>query len=208
MKLGIEHLAHLGGQVSHTFLFKLATSEVPWHVPSLSKSKHCPPRRNAFDGQEVQSVELGPVHDAQRELQIMQELPDGKAFERQVVDAEGIQMVWSVGCWTVPGAQVVQVVAEQALQPEPQDRQLPLLGSRKKPVSHVAHAVPLDALTHPVMQVQVPGEPQEPFKQLQLEGAVEGSGVERHAPVPDGPSSHLAQLLGHSGKSKTYISTR
>jgi hypothetical protein len=97
----------------------------------------------------------------------------------------------------VPAAQVVQAVAEQAVHPEPQDTQLPLLESRKKPVSHAAHAVPLGALVHPVVQVQVPAELQEPFKQLHLEGAVDGSGVERHAPVPDGPSSHLSQLLGH-----------
>jgi hypothetical protein len=186
--------------VSHTLLRLLTMSEVPWHVPVLSMSKHCPPRRNAFDGQEVQSVELGPVHDAQRELQTTQELPDWKVPVPQVVDPAGMQMVWSVGCWTVPGAQVVQAVAEHALQPEPQDIQLPLLESRKKPASHVAHAVPLEALAHPVMQVQVPDELQDPFKQLHLEGALKGSGVERHAPVPDGPSSHLSQLSGHSGK--------
>lgn len=101
----------------------------------------------------------------------------------------------------MPGAQVVQAVAEHTLQPESQDTQL-LFESRKKPLSHAAHAVPLEALVHPAIQLQVLDEPQEPFKQLHLEGASEGSGVERHAPVPDGPSSHLSQLLGHSGKSK------
>lgn len=104
----------------------------------------------------------------------------------------------------VPAAQVVQAVAVQPVQPEPQDTQLPL-ESRKKPVSHVAHNVPLGALVHPVTQVQALDEVQEPFKQLQLEGAVDGIGVERHAPVPDGPSSHLSQLLGHSVR--VYINT-
>jgi hypothetical protein len=97
----------------------------------------------------------------------------------------------------VPGVQVVQAVAVQALQAVPQDTQLPLLESRTKPPAHVAHAVPLEALAHPGRQVQVPDGLQEPFKQLHLEGALEGTGVERHAPVPDGPSSHLSQLLGH-----------
>ena len=106
-----------------------------------------------------------------------------------------------IGCGTVPGRQVVQAVVVQALQPEPQDTQLLLLGSRKKPASHVAHAVPLGALAHPTRQVQVPAL-QVPFKQLHLEGAFEGSGAERQAPVPDGPSSHLSQSLGHSGNSK------
>ena len=100
----------------------------------------------------------------------------------------------------MPCAQAVQASALQALQPIPQDAQLPLFESRKKPVSHVAQAVPLEALAHPARQVQVPDEPQVPFKQLHLEGALDGSGVDRHAPVPDGPSSHLSQLLGHSGK--------
>ena len=103
----------------------------------------------------------------------------------------------------VPGEQVVQAVAVQALQPEPQDTQLLLLESKKKPSAQAAHAVPLGALAHPVRQVQVPDELQEPFKQLHLEGALEGSGVERQAPVPDGPSSHLSQLLGHSGNNKS-----
>jgi len=108
----------------------------------------------------------------------------------------------------VPAAQVVQAVTEQEVQAGPQATQLPLLESRKKPVSHVAHAVPLGALAHPVTQVQEPDELQEPFKQLHLEGAVDGSGVERHAPVPDGPSSHLSQLLGHSGKREELASIR
>lgn len=112
-------------------------------------------------------------------------------------------MVGSVGCGMVPGAQVVQPVAVQVLQPEPQDTQLLLLESRKKPTSHAAHAVPLGALVHPVRQAQEVDELQVPFKQLHLEGAFEGSGVERQAPVPDAPSSHLSQLLGHSGNSKS-----
>ena len=103
----------------------------------------------------------------------------------------------------VPAAQVVQAVAVQVLQPEPHDTQLLVLESKKKPAAHVAHAVPLGALDHPARQVQVPVEEQEPFKQLHLEGAFEGSGVERQAPVPDGPSSHLSQLLGHSGNNKS-----
>ena len=118
-----------------------------------------------------------------------------------MLETAAMHTVASLGCGTVPGRQVVQAVAVQALQPEPQDTQLLLLGSRKKPASHVAHAVPLGALVHPARQVQVPPL-QEPFKQLHLEGAFEGSGVERQAPVPDGPSSHLSQLPGHSGNSK------
>jgi hypothetical protein len=114
-----------------------------------------------------------------------------------VVGGAASHLVGSAAIGTVPGEQVVQAVAVQALQPEPQDTQLLLLESKKKPTSHVAHAVPLGALVHPVRQVQVPDELQEPFKQLHLEGAFEGSGVERQAPVPDGPSSHLSQLLGH-----------
>lgn len=119
-----------------------------------------------------------------------------------MVETAGAHTVGLPVSGTVPGRQVVQAVAVQALQPEPQDTQLLLLGSRKKPVSHVAHAVPLGALIHPARQVQVPPL-QVPFKQLHLEGAFEGSGVERQAPVPDGPSSHLSQLPGHSGNSKS-----
>jgi hypothetical protein len=121
----------------------------------------------------------------------------------QVAESAAMHLAGLLGCGRVPGAQVVQAVAVQAVQPEPQDTQLLLLESRKKPASHVAHAVPLGALVHPVRQVQVPEELQEPFKQLHLEGASDGSGVERHAPVPDGPSSHLSQLLGHSGNGKS-----
>jgi hypothetical protein len=180
---------------------------VPWHIPLASKLKHCPPRKAAFVEQDVQSDGLGPVHVAQAALQSEQLLPDWKVPGRQVGDLTGMQAFRSVGSGAVPGAQVVHAVAEQALQPEPQDTQVPL-ELRKKPVSHVAHAVPLEALAHPGMQVQVPVELQVPFKQLHLDGAFEGSGVERHAPVPDGPSSHLSQLLGHSRKSKVYMSTR
>jgi len=114
-----------------------------------------------------------------------------------------MHLVGSPGCGRVPGAQVVQDVAVQELHPALQDTQLLLLESKKKPASHVAHAVPLAALAHPARQVQVPEELQTPFKQLHLEGAFEGSGVERQAPVPDGPSSHLSQLLGHSENSKS-----
>lgn len=121
----------------------------------------------------------------------------------QVVESAAMHLVGLPGCGRVPGAQVVQAVAVQALQPEPQDTQLLVVESKKKPASQVAHAVPLEALVHPVRQVQVPDELQVPFKQLHLEGAFEGSGVERHAPVPDGPSSHLSQLLGHSGNSES-----
>lgn len=176
----------------------LATSEVPWHVPVLSADKHCPPRRNVPVGHLVQSVGLGPLHSPQAELQEAQVVPDWNLPTAQVVSL--IHWVRLFLSWMVPFAQVVQAVAEQEVQAAPQDKQLPLLGSRKKPVSHVAHAVPLEALAHPVTQVQVPDEPQEPFEQLHLEGEVDGSGVERHAPVPDGPSSHLSQLLGHSEK--------
>jgi hypothetical protein len=190
-------LAHLRGQVSHTILPLLTMSEVPSHVPVLSKLKHCPARRNELEGQEVQSDAVGPAHDAQRELQTRQELPDWKLPVPQRDGPGRVQTVGSVRDWTVPGTQVVQAVGEQALQPEPHERQFPLLESRKKPVSHVAHAVPLEALTHPVIQVQVPDELQEPFRQLHLEGAFEGSGVTRQAPVPDSPSSHLSQSLGH-----------
>lgn len=197
-KLGIEHFAHLDGHVSHTPLPMLATSEVPWHVPVLSADKHCPPRRNVPVGHLVQSVGLGPLHSPQAELQEAQVVPDWNLPTAQVVSL--IHWVRLFLSWMVPFAQVVQAVAEQEVQAAPQDKQLPLLGSRKKPVSHVAHAVPLEALAHPVTQVQVPDEPQEPFEQLHLEGEVDGSGVERHAPVPDGPSSHLSQLLGHSEK--------
>lgn len=98
LKLGIEHLAHFGGQVSHTFLRLSTTSEVPWHSPVLSKTKHCPPRRAAFGGQEVQSDELGPVHDAQRELQTRQEVPDWKVPAPQVADPAGMHLVGMVGC--------------------------------------------------------------------------------------------------------------
>jgi hypothetical protein len=47
------------------------------------------------------------------------------------------------------------------------------------------------ALAHPARQVRASDESQVLFKQLHLEGAFGRSGIERHAPVPDFPSSHL-----------------
>jgi hypothetical protein len=83
-KLGIEHLAHLGGHVSHTLLLLLTTREVPWHVPVLSTDKHCPPRRNVPPGHLVQSVGLGPVQSPQRGLQEAQALLDWNLPKPQV----------------------------------------------------------------------------------------------------------------------------
>jgi hypothetical protein len=56
--------------------------------------------------------------------------------------------------------------------------------------------VPLSAVVHPVLQEHCPFDPQLPFRQLQLEGALLTTGT-KHLPVPEIPSSQDVQPAGH-----------
>jgi hypothetical protein len=73
--------------------------------------------------------------------------------------------------------------------------QLPV-ESKKKPVVHLAQAVPLSAVVHPARQVHFPFDPHRPFSQLQIEGGLM-TVVVKHRPLPEIPSSQDVQPLGH-----------
>jgi hypothetical protein len=73
--------------------------------------------------------------------------------------------------------------------------QLPV-ESKKKPVAHLAQAVPLSAVVQPARQLHCPFDPQLPFWQLQLEGGLMTVAVKQR-PLPEIPSSQDVQPLGH-----------
>lgn len=68
---------------------------------------------------------------------------------------------------------------------------------RKKPVAHLAHAVPLVPAVQPALQVHVPSALHTPFKQLHVDGAFVMIGS-KHRPLPVIPSSQDAQSAGHA----------
>jgi hypothetical protein len=69
----------------------------------------------------------------------------------------------------------------------------------KNPFAQLEHAVEFPGLVaQPLLQVQDPEEEQTPLRQLQEEGRLDAV-VERHFPVPAGPSSHVRQLGGQAG---------
>ena len=63
-------------------------------------------------------------------------------------------------------------------------------------MAHCAQAVPLVAVVQPERHVHCPFAPHSPFSQLQLDGRLLTVAV-KHRPLPDMPSSHDVQPLGH-----------
>jgi len=84
------------------------------------------------------------------------------------------------------------------VQPIAQTLQSPV-DDRKKPEEHCAHAVPLAAVVHPVLQVHCPFAWQTPFRQLQLEEGLLTM-VVKHRPVPEIPWSQDVHPAGHGAQ--------
>lgn len=66
---------------------------------------------------------------------------------------------------------------------------------RKNPSVHLAQAVPLVAVVHPVLQLHWPSEAQTPLRQLHDEGGLLTTAL-KHRPLPETPSSQVWQPEG------------
>lgn len=150
----------------------------------------------------TQSVLVGPVqvwHSAEQAVQfpLALKLPSGQAVPSDLVCAAASHWVRSFGSCVNPVEQAIQSPVESAqdVHPSWQASQLPA-ESRKKPVAHLAHAVPFDAVVHPGRHVHCPLVPHSPLRQLQLAGGLV-TGAVRHLPLPAMPSSQVVHPLAH-----------
>ncbi|KAF7972992.1 hypothetical protein HWV62_16482 [Athelia sp. TMB] len=142
--------------------------------------------------QMTQSLLVAPV-----QTPLALKLPSGHVVPSDLVCAAALHCVLSLGFRVNPVEQAMQSPVESAqdVHPSAHTSQLPV-ESRKNPVAHCAHAVPLDALVHPGRQVHCPLVPHSPLMQLQLDGGLD-TGALRQRPLPLMPSSQSVQPLGH-----------
>lgn len=150
----------------------------------------------------MQSFDVGPAHvwhDDEQATQLVPslKLPSGHATPA-AVDGKVVHLVasfWScVKC--VPHLRQLPVPSAQVVHPSWQTLQSPVEVA-KNPLAHLAQAVPLAAVVQPGLHAHEPSEPHSPLRQLHVFKG-DATGGSRHLPVPDMPSSHVAQPAGHA----------
>lgn len=158
-KLDIPQDVHLAGQLSHTCLLLFPIMAVPEQTPLLSTVTHVPLSEYWLLAQMIQSLEVPPVHVSQLAEHVahavpLLKLPSGQTVPDDVVCSGASHFVRSVESCVNPDLHVIQIplLSSQSVHPSWHAEQSPF-ESRKNPLAHFAHAVPLSAVVHPALHV-------------------------------------------------------